>query len=81
MEATTEEKQVLRSYSMPAWLAGELQRSARMNERSESAEMRVRLARSFGRNVDGSPMTIVAEPEIISRVGGASMALCKGGAA
>lgn len=58
--AEADDKQVLRSYSMPAWLAGELQRSARMNDRSESAEMRVRLAGSFGRRADGSVIVCVA---------------------
>ncbi len=64
--AEADDKQVLRSYSMPAWLAGELQRSARMNDRSESAEMRVRLAGSFRRNVDGSMM----ESASVQQIGG-----------
>lgn len=54
---------VVRAYSMPAWLVSKLDDEAVRNERTASAEVRVRLATSFGLKTDGSS---------IAETGGAS---------
>ena len=54
---------VVRAYSMPAWIVKKVDETAEQNERTASAEVRVRLATSFGLKTDGSP---------IAETGGAS---------
>ena len=53
---------IVRAYSMPVWLVTMLDDEAVRNERTASAEVRVRLATSFGRKTDGSPIVCVAAP-------------------
>jgi len=47
---------VVQAYSLPAWLKVKIEDEARMNERTASAELRVRLAASFGLRTDGMPL-------------------------
>lgn len=47
---------VVQAYSLPAWLKAKIGDEARLNERTASAELRVRLAASFGLRPDGTPM-------------------------
>lgn len=47
---------VVQAYSLPGWLKAKIEDEARMNERAASAELRVRLAASFGLRTDGTPL-------------------------
>lgn len=47
---------VVQAYSLPVWLKVKIEDEARRNERAASAELRVRLASSFGRRTDGMPL-------------------------
>lgn len=70
MEETAGSKLIVKSYAMPDWLVGEIARAAKVNDRSDSAEIRVRLAGSFGRRADGSAITVTASAQ--QQVGGAA---------
>ena len=48
---------VVQAYSLPAWLKAKIDDEARRNERAASAELRVRLAASFGLRTDGMPLS------------------------
>lgn len=69
MEETAGSKLIVKSYAMPDWLVGEIARSAKVNDRSDSAEIRMRLAGSFGRRVDGS---VIETASVQQQVGGAA---------
>lgn len=58
---------VVQAYSLPEWLKVRLEDEARNNERAASAELRVRLAASFGLRTDGTPL---AEHSSASKAGG-----------
>ena len=58
---------VVQAYSLPAWLKAKVEDEARRNERAASAELRVRLAASFGLRTDG---TQLAEHSSASKAGG-----------
>lgn len=47
---------VVQAYSLPGWLKAKIEEEARRNERAASAELRVRLAASFGMRTDGTPL-------------------------
>jgi len=49
---------VVQAYSLPAWLKAKIEDEARMNERTASAELRVRLSASFGLRTDGMPIEV-----------------------
>ena len=53
---------IVRGYSMPAWLVELVKESADRNARTDSAEVRLVLARHYGRNLDGTPIVCVAAP-------------------
>lgn len=55
MEPTDSNAIVAKSYTITNWIDAALATAAKANERSESAELRVRLAASFGKNPDGTP--------------------------
>lgn len=55
---------IVRAYSMPTWLVIMLDDEAVRNERTASAEVRVRLAASFGLKTDGSPILAGPSPAI-----------------
>ena len=49
---------IQKSYTLTVWLDQALSAAAAANERSDSAELRVRLAASFGKNPDGTPKAV-----------------------
>ena len=55
MEPTDSNAIVAKSYTITNWIDAALATAAKANERSESAELRVRLAARFGKNPDGTP--------------------------
>lgn len=58
---------VVQAYSLSEWLKVRLEDEARNNERAASAELRVRLAASFGLRTDGTPL---AEHSSANKAGG-----------
>lgn len=58
---------IVQAYSLPAWLKAKIEDEARRNERAASAELRVRLAASFGLRTDGTPL---AEHSSANKAGG-----------
>ena len=57
---------IVRAYSMPAWLVVMLDDEAKRNERAASAEVRVRLAASFGLRTDGTAILAGPSPAIMA---------------
>ena len=47
---------IVQADSRPSWLKAKSEDEARMSERAASAELRVRLAASFGLRTDGTPL-------------------------